>query len=451
MTRRAVAVTKDTRDLLEYCASTGGRERRMTAYRLDAASALPQTRWQRFAVRRLPNIVIGLMVATLVLILLYPYFVVTVPTGHVGVLWKRLNAFGIHCWCLLNGGTVLDPRELREEGLHIIWPWDRLYLYDLRLQTYTQTYNAISLDGAKVVASINVRFQLRHDSVAQLHKFIGPEYRDLVVLPEVGSVARKAIAQHRAEDVYSTYREAIENYIRELAETQLRHKLNTLVQPESSDQLQQIDTTRRLTSLVENPLPKNLSESVVILDTLVLGIALPEAVTTAINRKVEQFYVAQEYEYRILREEREATRRRIEAAGIRDFQQIVSQGMSDSYLRFRGIEATLQLAQSNNAKTVIIGSNKDGLPIILGNADAPGRPPSSESGALPSRTTVPPASSDTAPVPDLIPPSQNTPPIVAAPPSPAELPKPQSSLPSGPPDIGAAVPKTAGPADSSAQ
>jgi hypothetical protein len=197
--------------------------------------------------------------------------------------------------------------------------------------------------------------------------------------------------------------------------------------------------------------PKNLSESVVILDTLVLGIALPEAVTTAINRKVEQFYVVQEYEQRIHREEKESARKRIEALGIHDFQQTVSQGMSDSYLRFRGIEATLQLAQSNNAKTVIIGSNKDGLPIILGNADAPGRPPSSESGTLPSRTTVPPASSDTAPVPDLTPPSQNTPPIVAAPPSPAELPKPQSSLPSSPPDIGAAAPKIAGPADSSAQ
>src|SRR5262249_34226552 len=53
------------------------------------------------------------------------------------------------------------------------------------------------------------------------------------------------------------------------------------------------------------------------------------------------------------------------------FQQTVSQGISESYLRWRGIEATLQLSQSTNAKVVVIGSGKDGLPIILGNVDTP--------------------------------------------------------------------------------
>src|SRR5262249_1179979 len=58
----------------------------------------------------------------------------------------------------------------------------------------------------------------------------------------------------------------------------------------------------------------------------------------------------------------------------RDFQQTVSQGISESYLRWRGIEATLQLSQSTNAKVVVIGSGKDGLPIILGNVDTPASP-----------------------------------------------------------------------------
>ena len=160
---------------------------------LPQAPALPQSKWRRFSERRLLNIVMGSMVATLVAAVLYPHVAITVPSGHVGVLWKRLGGFGIYCWCVVPRGTVLDPRELREEGLHIIWPWDTLFLYDLRLKTETRTYNAISRDGVSLIATVNVRFQLQHDSVAQLHKFIGPEYPDMVVSPEIGSRARDVI------------------------------------------------------------------------------------------------------------------------------------------------------------------------------------------------------------------------------------------------------------------
>ena len=112
-------------------------------------------------------------------------------------------------------------------------------------------------------------------------------------------------------------------------------------------------------------------------DTLVQGIELPQVVVGAINRKTEQYYISEEYKFRVEREKRDFERKKIEAQGVRDFQQTVSQGISDSYLRWRGIEATLQLAQSNNSKVVIIGSAKNGLPIILGNSDTP---PSSGAG-----------------------------------------------------------------------
>jgi hypothetical protein len=101
------------------------------------------------------------------------------------------------------------------------------------------------------------------------------------------------------------------------------------------------------------------------------GIELPALVVNAINRKIEQYYIAEEYKFRVERERRESERKKIEAEGIREFQQIVSQGISDSYLRWRGIEATLQLSQSTNSKVVVIGNAKDGLPIILGNVDTP--------------------------------------------------------------------------------
>src|SRR4029078_2343344 len=101
-----------------------------------------------------------------------------------------------------------------------------------------------------------------------------------------------------------------------------------------------------------------------------------------INRKIEQYYLVQEYGFRVEREKKESERKAIEANCIRDCQQTVTQGISDSYVRWRGIEATLQLAQSPNTKIVIIGSGKDGLPVILGNVDTPMQPqqPSSTSG-----------------------------------------------------------------------
>ena len=191
-----------------------------------------------------------------------------------------------------------------------------------------------------------------------LHKFIGPGYLASVVSPEIGSQAREVISQYTAQEVY-TSREAIQEKIRNNSQKSLGAHLNNLVQPEA----------------MEEPDPKHyndfLQDSIQILDTLVLSIELPPAIVAAINRQTEQFYMIQEYKFRVEREAQESKRKQIEANGIAAFQRTVSQGISDSYLRWRGIEATLALAQSPNTKIVIIGSGKDGLPIILGNVDAP--------------------------------------------------------------------------------
>ena len=143
----------------------------------------PRTKrgWRRFLLRHVPTVSIGLMVTALVMVVLWPYVVITVPSGQVGVLWYRLIGFDFYCWCFAGRGTVLDPQELKEEGLHVILPWNKLFLYDLRLQSATQTYNAISKDGVSVGVQVNVRYQLVHRSVAVLHKFIGPQYFASVV------------------------------------------------------------------------------------------------------------------------------------------------------------------------------------------------------------------------------------------------------------------------------
>jgi len=312
---------------------------------VDGSSPVSRPRhvWWRFVERRLPLLVIYLMVMTLVAVVLAPHVLVTVPSGYVGVLWKR---FG--------GGTVLDPRQLRYEGLRFIWPWNKLFLYDLRLQSTTQTYNAISQDGISLTASINIRFRLKRDSVPQLHQTIGPDYVEALVGPEIGNRMREVIAEYTAEDVYSTKREEIQEKIRRRAEAMLGEKM--MEHGETEDYA---------------PYRIPLYAMLNLIDTLILGIELPSAVVTAINRKIEQYYISEEYKFRVAREIRESERKKIEAEGIREFQQIVSQGISDSYLRWRGIEATLQLAQSQNSKIVIVGSGKDGLPIILGNVDTP--------------------------------------------------------------------------------
>jgi regulator of protease activity HflC (stomatin/prohibitin superfamily) len=318
----------------------------MKAYVWSVDGELPPTatksKWRRFAERRLPTIVIYLMIATLVAIVLYPHVVVTVPAGHVGVLWKR---FG--------GGTVIDPRRLRDEGLHFILPWDELYLYDLRVQSITETYNAISSDGVSLTATLNIRFRLKHDSIPTLHQVVGPNYIKLLG-PGIASHLREIIAQYTAEQVYSTARQEIQEKIREATVERLGEKMME-GEGEASYSVAMRDT-------------------ITLYDTLLYGIDLPAAIVTAINRKAEQYYISEEYKFRVEREKRESERKKIEAEGIRDFQQIVSQGISDSYLRWRGIEATLQLSQSSNSKVVVIGGGKDGLPIILGNVDAPAAP-----------------------------------------------------------------------------
>jgi regulator of protease activity HflC (stomatin/prohibitin superfamily) len=178
---------------------------------------------------------------------------------------------------------------------------------------------------------------------------------------------REVIAEYTAEDVYSTKRAEIQNKIRERAESMLGEKMMSGGESEEEE--------------ANAPYSVPLYAMLNLINTLILGIELPNAVVTSINRKIEQYYISEEYKFRVAREIRESERKKIEAEGISEFQQIVSQGISDSYLRWRGIEATLQLAQSSNSKIVIIGTGKDGLPVILGNFDgSPSPEPASPTG-----------------------------------------------------------------------
>jgi regulator of protease activity HflC (stomatin/prohibitin superfamily) len=185
---------------------------------------------------------------------------------------------------------VLDPRELKDEGLHLIWPWNELFMYDLRLQSITETYNAISSDGVSLTASVNARFRLQRDGVAILHKAIGPNFLQLIAQPGIGSLTREVIAHYTAEQVYSSARQEIQDKIRQ----------------------------RTLEKASEKRMgPVALSDLFILYDTLLYGIELPPFVVNAINRKTEQYYISEEYTFRVEREKRESERKRIEAEGMR--------------------------------------------------------------------------------------------------------------------------------------
>ncbi len=377
---------------------------------LDGRPLPPPNRpnkWWHFIERRLPIIVIYLMVVSLVGAILAPHMFVTVPSGHVGLMWKRFR-----------GGTLLDPRQLKDEGLRVLLPWDKMFLYDLRLQTTTDTYNAITRDGVSINATVSVRFRLKHDSVPQLHQAIGPDYVARLVRPEIGSRMREVIAEYTAEEVYSTKRQEIQQRIRGHTRTMMSQQ----TMERTAEQSEYGDAYR---------IP--MDEMLNLLDTLVLGITLPPTVVNAINRKVEQYYLSEEYVFRVARERKESERKVIEAQGIAEFQRIVSQGISDSYLRWRGIEATLQLAQSNNSKIVVIGNSRDGMPIILGNVDSPSASPPVQpaDGARPGVMAPHPAptvSLERTPVPHLSHPIETF--SSAGPERPAERP-PHAGLPPG--------------------
>jgi regulator of protease activity HflC (stomatin/prohibitin superfamily) len=388
-------------------------ESKLKAYLWPADGTPPppmtRTRWRRFVDRHLPSVVIYLMVLTLVGVVLWPHMVITVPSGYVGVLWKR---FG--------NGTVLDPRLLKNEGFNFVSPWNEVFLYDLRLQSFTESYNAISSDGVNLTASVVVRFRLQRDAVPVLHQAIGPNYKQVLIQPGIGSLTREVMSGYTAEQVYSTARQEIQEKIRDLVENRLSEKM---MEHEGEESYR-----------------VSMRDTIILYDILVTGIELPAAIVAAINRKTEQYYIAEEYKFRVEREKRESERKKIEGEGIRDFQQTVSQGINESYLRWRGIEATLQLSQSTNAKVVIIGSGKDGLPVILGNVDSSAPPagsaqPSGGSAAEKEKST--PAAAPTlpfekTPAAALTTPPEKIPPATsgaapAASPAPAATPSAQES------------------------
>lgn len=240
----------------------------------------------------------------------------TLISGQAGV---RYSPFG---------GTNME--NIYGEGLKVHSPWVNVIKYDVRVQERLENMEALSSNGLSIGTDISVRWRPRAENLPLLHVNYGVDYFRKLIGPELRSVVREVIGQFTPEELYSSRR------------TELQDQIFARVK-ESVD-----------------------SEDVLIEAILIRDVRLPEQIKMAIENKLKEEQEAERYEFTIQKERLEAERKRIEAEGEAAYQQIITASLTSQFLRFKGIEATQQLANSPNSKTVIVGGGGDGLPLILG-------------------------------------------------------------------------------------
>ena len=278
------------------------------------------TRFFSFEWRKLKLPILIITLITLLFIgLLFNRIFVNIYPGQLGVMWYRFS-----------GGTQME--QVYDEGLHIINPFNRIYIYEMRMQNRNTEFTVLSKNGLLISIKASVRFMPDRYQLPFLQKEVGPEYVERVVLPQVQSVIRRVIGSYLPDQIYGTQGSILRNITQDsLGELKERH---------------------------------------IILDELMITeLILPPTVAAAIEQKLLQEQKFLEYEFRLKSEKEEIERKKLEANGIREFQLRILENMTPSYLKYKGIEATLELAKSPNSKVVVIG-NQDGLPLIMNIEDS---------------------------------------------------------------------------------
>jgi regulator of protease activity HflC (stomatin/prohibitin superfamily) len=276
------------------------------------------------------------LIAVAVLLLLVSCTVV-IPAGHVGVqvLFGRVK-----------------PGALTE-GIQIINPLVDVVDMSVRTETYTMSatasegqvrgddsIQALSSDGLLMPLDITIAFRLVGSDAPRVYRDLGADYVDKIIRPASRTAVREAIAGFTAQEAYSTKREALPQKMQDLLTDRVRRLL------------EQREDFRGATGFIVD-------------QVMLRKIQLPDKVKNAIEAKLEAAQQAEQMQFVLDKERQEAERKRIEAKGVSDFQTIVSQSINTNLLQWKGIEATETLSKSQNAKVVIIGSGKSGLPVIL--------------------------------------------------------------------------------------
>ena len=242
---------------------------------------------------------------------------ITINGGEAGVLFKTF-------------GGGIDVTKTYDEGFQIIAPWNKMVIYEVRQQQVMEKMSVLSSNGLEITIETSCWYQPVYAKLPNLYKEKGVDYVNRVVVPSIRSATRSVVGRYTPEEIYSTKRDAIQ--------TEIFIESKKILEDEYV-QLNQV---------------------------LVRDITLPSTIKTAIENKLQQEQASLEYEFKLTKAKKEAERQKIDAQGKAEANLILSASLTDKILKEKGIEATLELARSSNAKVIVVGGT-DGLPIILGN------------------------------------------------------------------------------------
>ena len=267
--------------------------------------------------RRLPLIIIG-VIGIIVLMSVSSSLFYTVESNERAVIFYPFT-------------TGLDKDNIVDQGIHMKAPWNKVYTYKVNEMSSDENMDILDKNGLSIHVDITVRYFPIPEKIGYVHQKFTQSYVEVLVIPEVRSTVRQVMGRFTAEEIYSTKRAEVEAAIQR--------------------------ETEKILSL------NNVTATAV----LIRSIVLPEQIKGAIENKLQQEQEALAYQFRLDKERSEAERKRIAAEGESRANNIINNSLSDKLLKMRGIEATLELSKSPNSKTIIIGSGKDGMPLILGN------------------------------------------------------------------------------------
>jgi regulator of protease activity HflC (stomatin/prohibitin superfamily) len=268
---------------------------------------------------RLPKIALPAIIIVIVLIILLAKSAVTIGAGEAGVLYKTFD-----------NGVVTDEPPLGE-GFHVIAPWNKVIIYEVRQLELFEQMKVLSSNGLEIQIDASAWYLPVYNDFGKLHQTLGENYLQRVIQPAIRSAARSVVGRYTPEQLYSSKRDAIQDEI--FIETK---------------------------TILEK-------QYVQLNEILVRDVTLPATIKDAIERKLKQEQESLEYEFRLVTAAKEAEKVIIEAQGKADANRILSASLTDKILQDKGIDATLKLAESPNSKVIVIGSGDSGLPIILGN------------------------------------------------------------------------------------
>ena len=268
---------------------------------------------------KLPKIGIPIIIVAIILIIVLAKSAVTIDSGEAGVLFKTFGE-----------GVVVDEPPMGE-GFHIVAPWNKVYVYEVRQQELFEKMKVLSSNGLEIQIDASAWYEPVYNDLGNLHQSLGQNYLQRVIMPSIRSAARSVVGRYTPEQLYSSKRDAIQDEIYE--ETK---------------------------KILEN-------QYVQLNEILVRDVTLPSTIREAIERKLKQEQESLEYEFRLVTAAKEAEKVIIEAQGKADANRILSASLTDKILQDKGIEATIKLAESPNSKVIVIGSGESGMPIILGN------------------------------------------------------------------------------------